>query len=55
MVIYFFTKFILIKGGRHPQGIFQLHVMQKLPTKLPQKSWMKSGLLLLSKPIHCHS
>jgi hypothetical protein len=41
--------------GRHPKVIFQLDVVHKLPTKLPEKSWMKSSLPLLSRPVHCHS
>jgi hypothetical protein len=52
---FFFTKFILVEVGRHPKVIFQLDVVHKLPTKLPQKSWMKSSLPLLSRPVHCHS
>jgi hypothetical protein len=40
-----------MEGGRHPKVIFQLDVVHKLP----QKSWMKSGLPLLSKLVHCHS
>jgi hypothetical protein len=44
-----------MERGRQSKVIFQSVVVHKLPTKLPQKSWMKSGLPLLSRPIHCHS
>jgi hypothetical protein len=36
------TKLILMEKGRPPKVIFQLDVMHNLPTKLPQKSWMKN-------------
>jgi hypothetical protein len=32
-----------------------LDVVHNLPTKLPQKSWMKKYVPLLSNPVHCHS
>jgi hypothetical protein len=35
--------------------IFELDVVHNLPTKLPQKSWMKNCLPLSSRPVYCHS
>ena len=48
------TKLILMEKGRPSKVIFQFDVVHNLPTKLPQKSWMKNHFFLFSKILQSH-